>query len=245
MPTRDTANIIPHIAPRHPHSNPRGETKGREMTPSVTVAPAFTDLHDLSFARFVIRRSRGACWSPVLPRARLPAPSRQNGRLTLPVKNVKMKSSSMGIPARPYKCTIPGCTSLFGKANHLSRHVRIVHNKERPFKCDRGNCVSRFGSRSHLVDHVNAVHKRLRNFRCERCNAAFSKSFNLAKHKRLMHNTSITKSHRCTYDPDTCDLAFGTRSHLTRHISKVHKQQKTAPKNYTGDRRDDDISSRK
>ncbi len=168
------------------------------MVPSLDVA--MVDLHNATFAKFVVRRGRFC-----------PPPARLNATIPRPAPTATPGQQ------RPYKCTVPGCTSLFGKANHLSRHIRIVHNKERPFACDRPDCNSRFGSRSHLVDHVNAVHKRLRNFRCDRCDAAFSKSFNLAKHKRLMH-TKVAKNHRCQH----CDLSFGTRSHLTRHVTKVH-----------------------
>ena len=184
-----------------------------DNTPTM-VAPALNvamvDLHNATFAKFVVRRGR-FCPPPARLNATIPPP------IATKATTITTPTPTSGTPGRPYKCTVPGCTSLFGKANHLSRHIRIVHNKERPFACDRPDCTSRFGSRSHLVDHVNAVHKRLRNFRCEKCDAAFSKSFNLAKHKRLMH-TKVAKNHRCQH----CDLSFGTRSHLTRHITKAH-----------------------
>lgn len=190
------------------------------MVPARAYAPRpfdvrMAELYAASFAEFVGRRARVVSTTtnshPVLLAA-LKEPPRAAPTVALPA----MPQAAQG-GARPYKCRIAGCTSLFGKANHLSRHIRIVHNKERPFRCEEAQCGSRFGSRSHLVDHVNAVHKRLRNFRCERCNAAFSKSFNLAKHKRLMH-TKVAKTHRCLH----CELSFGTRSHLTRHATKVH-----------------------
>lgn len=144
------------------------------------------ELYSASFAQFVVRRGR-FCPPPArLDSVLLAALKEERHRTQLATPTAAAPATTMPptVGARPYKCSVPGCTSLFGKANHLSRHIRIVHNKERPFRCEFSECNSRFGSRSHLVDHVNAVHKRLRNFRCERCNAAFSKSFNLAKYVR-------------------------------------------------------------
>lgn len=119
---------------------------------------------------------------------------------------------------RPFACSAPDCTASFSKANHLSRHVRIVHNKERPFACDEPGCGSRFGSKSHLGDHKSAVHMRLRNFKCRICNASWSKRFNLEKHIRICHLRE--KPFRCAL----CRMPFGTRSHVTRHELKVHKR---------------------
>lgn len=119
---------------------------------------------------------------------------------------------------RPFACIRPGCSASFSKANHLSRHVRIVHNKERPFACDEEGCGARFGSKSHLGDHTRAVHMRLRTFKCHMCDASWSKRFNLEKHIRIRHYGE--KPFRCTL----CRMSFGTRSHVTRHEIKVHKK---------------------
>lgn len=58
---------------------------------------------------------------------------------------------------------------------------------------------------------------RLRNFKCGICNASWSKRFNLEKHIRIRHLGE--KPFKCR----TCQLCFGTRSHVTRHELKVHK----------------------
>lgn len=124
---------------------------------------------------------------------------------------------------RPFACKVAGCTACFSKQNHLSRHVRIVHNKERPFACMEPGCGSRFGSKSHLGDHTRAVHMRLRNFKCGICDASWSKRFNLEKHIRIRHYGE--KPFKCP----TCSLSFGTRSHVTRHELKVHRRTNASP----------------
>lgn len=118
---------------------------------------------------------------------------------------------------RPFACRAANCTASFSKMNHLSRHKRIVHNKERPFGCEVNGCGMRFGSKSHLGDHTRAVHMRLRNFKCGLCDASWSKRFNLEKHIRIRHLGE--KPFRCP----VCAMSFGTRSHVTRHQLKVHK----------------------
>lgn len=122
---------------------------------------------------------------------------------------------------RPFSCRVQGCKASFSKANHLSRHIRIVHNKERPFGCTVPGCSSRFGSKSHLGDHTRAVHMRLRTFKCDICNASWSKRFNLQKHIRIRHLGE--KPYRCA----TCNMSFGTLSHVTRHEATVHKKDAT------------------
>lgn len=122
------------------------------------------------------------------------------------------------IHGRPFACMVSGCIASFSKANHLSRHIRIVHNKERPFACTEIGCGARFGSKSHLSDHTRAVHMRLRNFKCTMCDASWSKRFNLEKHIRIRHYGE--KPFRCSF----CYMHFGTRSHVTRHELKVHKR---------------------
>lgn len=121
--------------------------------------------------------------------------------------------------ARPFGCMVSGCAATFSKANHLSRHVRIVHNKERPFACTVPGCGSKFGSKSHLGDHTRAVHMRLRTFKCTLCNASWSKRFNLQKHIRIRHLGE--KPYRCSL----CAMSFGTLSHVTRHEATVHKKK--------------------
>lgn len=118
---------------------------------------------------------------------------------------------------RAYRCQYPGCSTSFSKANHLTRHIRIVHNGERPFACSKPGCGARFGSKSHLGDHTKAVHMKLRSYKCDICGAAWSKRYNLQKHIRVRHLRQ--KPYKCAH----CDMSFGTLNHATRHELSVHQ----------------------
>ena len=85
--------------------------------------------------------------------------------------------------AKPHAC--PQCAAVFGSAQHLTTHVRTVHEKRKDHACPQ--CAAAFGKAGHLTAHVRTVHEKRRDHTCPQCAAAFGTASHLTRHVRAVH----------------------------------------------------------
>ena len=82
------------------------------------------------------------------------------------VKEAKQSKHTRDTPLvekrRDHKC--PHCSSAFGRAGDLTKHVRTVHEKRKDHACP--HCAAAFGTASHLTKHVRTVHEKRRDHAC-------------------------------------------------------------------------------
>jgi uncharacterized C2H2 Zn-finger protein len=112
----------------------------------------------------------------------------------------------------------PHCAAAFGEAGKLTKHVRAVHEKRRDHICP--HCPSTFGAKGDLKRHVCTVHEKRRDHTCPHCAAAFGLAGDLTKHVRAVHEKR--RDHACPH----CTAAFGTAGNLTAHVRAVHEKRK-------------------
>jgi hypothetical protein len=70
----------------------------------------------------------------------------------------------MGKEAKPRVHPCPHCPSAFGVKSHLTRHIKVVHEKRRDHACGYCEGVA-FGTASHLKKHISAVHLKIKRSR--------------------------------------------------------------------------------
>ena len=93
--------------------------------------------------------------SVVEARSSPPAESKPTGALP----------SGTEIRPRKHKCAV--CKKMFSRKNHLTDHIRTVHDKCTEFKCEV--CSREFGRKSDLKRHILTVHEKWADFKCEVC----------------------------------------------------------------------------
>ncbi|PCH34403.1 hypothetical protein WOLCODRAFT_135696 [Wolfiporia cocos MD-104 SS10] len=52
-----------------------------------------------------------------------------------------------------YTCKAEGCGKIFGRSEHLKRHIRSVHTHETPYMCALPFCDKAFARRDNLLQH--------------------------------------------------------------------------------------------
>jgi uncharacterized Zn-finger protein len=160
------------------------------------------------------------------------------GDLTRHITAVHLKQQN-------FKCET--CERKFSKKQSLTIHVLMVHDKVKDFHCDR--CDQKFGLKRDLTRHITAVHLKQQNFKCETCERKFGRKSDLKQHILRRHPEILVKQitvsepirpPRMTYEElqdcimealkvfecDHCDKEFGEESHLTKHVTTVHVNQK-------------------
>ena len=76
----------------------------------------------------------------------------------------KQRATAGAGGAQAQEHTCPHCAAVFGRAGHVTTHVRTVHEKRRDYACP--HCVAAFGHASSLVTHVRTVHEKRRDHAC-------------------------------------------------------------------------------
>uniref|UniRef100_A0A8D0B0X5 C2H2-type domain-containing protein n=1 Tax=Salvator merianae TaxID=96440 RepID=A0A8D0B0X5_SALMN len=125
-------------------------------------------------------------------------------------------AAASGRAARPFCCSVPGCTWAFATAYKLRRHLHS-HDKLRPFACSVPGCTKRFTTIYNLRAHGRA-HEQEATHKCEACGQRFPSAARLGAHQRRSH-LEPDRPYRCEYPG--CERTFITVSALFSH-NRVH-----------------------
>ncbi|TRM69208.1 hypothetical protein BD626DRAFT_553760 [Schizophyllum amplum] len=175
--------------------------------------------------------------------------------------------------ARPFQCTVSGCSKRLWTSQHLRVHVDW-HNGARPFQCTEEGCDDAFTKHHQLRAHICTAHcpEGTKPYRCENdgCTKSFSTNQKLHVHTRTHDekrytcltcaggdNTSASFStwtalqhHNRTAHPPTCShpacsaKRFTSQKGLRAH-QKLHEQQEVEHAMGQSDAEDDDGPPRK
>ncbi|KAJ3090309.1 Strongly-conserved Zn-finger binding protein (TFIIIA) [Quaeritorhiza haematococci] len=115
---------------------------------------------------------------------------------------------------KPYKCTVPYCTSAFAKHSQLRKHMLEDHPSNdsvlipNPYLCDHPGCGKGFKTKQKLKQHL-MVHSETPRYQCghDSCNLAFPKWTALRKHIKEAHPPT------CVH----CGKTFTRREGLRNH----------------------------
>ena len=69
----------------------------------------------------------------------------------------------------------------------------VAQNPEYKFPCPHLKCPRRFKRQEHLERHDRSVHQKVENFECTECGIKFSRSDNLAQHKKTHRQEPMSK----------------------------------------------------
>jgi hypothetical protein len=85
------------------------------------------------------------------------------------------------------------CLAVFQQKYNLSRHEKVIHNKEKvsfpsegPFVCKEPGCEKVFKWRSTFKDHKQK-HSTLKRLGCLKCERTFASNRTLIRHLKIMH----------------------------------------------------------
>ena len=117
---------------------------------------------------------------------------------------------------RPFPCTL--CSMSFKEKPHLTKHIKIVHEKKKPYKCSVCEYTSK--DKHNLKVHFEAVHEGKKPFQCDICQKCLATKQSLKNHLIQVHDGA--KGHQCTL----CEFSTATKQQLHRHISSVHERSK-------------------
>ncbi|EIE80520.1 hypothetical protein G6F46_013009 [Rhizopus delemar] len=89
---------------------------------------------------------------PIFPTSPLPRKSKveKRGRRT--------KKSAEPIE-KIFACEFQDCGKVFGRQEHVKRHVRSIHTKEKPYVCPYDSCQKRFARSDNLNQHIRTHRK--------------------------------------------------------------------------------------
>ena len=106
--------------------------------------------------------------------------------------------------ARPYGCTVPGCTYTTTQARYVTEHMK-THTGEKPHKCTFEGCNYATNGTGHLLRHMR-THTGEKPHKCtfEGCTYATSQPTHLRAHMRK--HTGV-KPYKCWVDGCTYSAA--------------------------------------
>ena len=121
----------------------------------------------------------------------------------MPAEEMRRGASRKTQRATPYAKThvCLQCTSAFGQAGTLARHIRTVHEKHRDYACS--HCDAAFGQAGTLATHIRMVHEKRRDYACPHCDAAFGTAQNRACHMHRKHPNDNAHAAECPICLDT------------------------------------------
>ncbi|XP_018302350.1 zinc finger protein 888-like [Mycetomoellerius zeteki] len=103
------------------------------------------------------------------------------------------------------------CYKKYKSSKTLKQHIKNVHTEVRPYKC--GTCGKTFKSQYSMRIHER-IHKGEKSYQCDICEALFSDSSNLSRHRKTQHNIHINCKE--------CKDGFNTEQDLHDHIDIKH-----------------------
>ena len=151
--------------------------------------------------------------------------------------------------ARPYGCTVPGCTYTTTQARYVTEHMK-THTGEKPHKCTFEGCNYATNGTGHLLRHMR-THTGEKPHKCtfEGCTYATSQPTHLRAHMRKHTGVKPYKCwvDGCTYSAARCAkvarscqqkrraslserCAWRLRRswHVTRHVRSKHGESAVA-----------------
>ena len=124
---------------------------------------------------------------------------------------VMKKKIKTGDAFKAHPC--PHCDVRCTRKDHLTRHIKTVHEKQRFDKCPI--CQKTFNQPYRLKKHIENVHEGKKSFECPRegCDKTFSFQQSISKHIERVHEG------KRPFSCDICGASFNNRLYLARHIS--------------------------
>ncbi|PHZ10650.1 uncharacterized protein RHIMIDRAFT_191314, partial [Rhizopus microsporus ATCC 52813] len=58
-----------------------------------------------------------------------------------------------------FACEYKDCGKVFGRQEHVKRHIRSIHTKEKPYVCPYDTCQKRFARSDNLNQHIRTHRK--------------------------------------------------------------------------------------
>ncbi len=117
-------------------------------------------------------------------------------------------------PGHNYKCSYPGCSKAYIRANHLRRHVE-THKNGNKFKCS--DCSYSCNDPYNLKKHQLHMHTPGTSVNCGICGKTLKNHLSLPKHMKIHQD----KKETCA----TCQKMFRTKGEVKKH-SVVHTKEK-------------------
>ena len=77
------------------------------------------------------------------------------------------------------------CKKTYSLQAHLSRHIKIVHDKIKEFMCD--TCEKFFSLELNLKQHIKLVHEKIKGFKCNMCEKSYYSKQVLNRHIKSIH----------------------------------------------------------
>ena len=164
-----------------------------------------------------------------------------------PSKRIKVElpenvgTERKNVSSRIHGLTCKQCGTIFTRKWLLDRHVATVHDKKK-IKCDQ--CDQTFTQKHELKRHVSAVHER-KQYECDECDFVTSWKDNLSRHKEGEHGVETKKrkpepekeklnvkkvkidaDEALPFQCNQCEVTFGQKKNLMKHIESVHGQKK-------------------
>ena len=124
---------------------------------------------------------------------------------------VMKKKIKAGDAFKAHPC--PHCEVRCTRKDHLTRHIKTVHERQRFDECPI--CQKTFCQPYRLKDHIESVHEEKKSFECPRegCDKTFSFQKSISKHIERVHEG------KQPYSCDICGAGFANKLRLARHIA--------------------------
>lgn len=146
-------------------------------------------------------------------------------------RHIRSKHPQMSqlVVAKPYACTVAGCSKSYWCKGDLTQHLKSVHQQYKPTQYECRLCRNEFASLSDLYRHKITDHDKV--FACNMCGRMSKNQLDLNAHKSSMHtldgllalvhgyNTNKLESkdqpYRCSVAG--CNKSYKWLSRLRRH----------------------------
>ena len=124
---------------------------------------------------------------------------------------VMKKKIKTGDAFKAHPC--PHCEVRCTRKDHLTRHIKTVHERQRFDKCPI--CQKTFCQPYRLKDHIENFHEGKKSFECPRegCDKTFSCQQKISKHIERVHEG------KRPFSCDICGAGFDNKLRLARHIA--------------------------
>lgn len=87
------------------------------------------------------------------------------------------------------------CDQTFMKINHLTQHIKSVHEQVKDYACFY--CDQKFSMKSSLRIHIENIHLDMKNHECEDCHRKFYEKYAFVKHRRIRNCRFCDFSSNC------------------------------------------------